>query len=30
MGTAVDFMNSLFAAYPHAKSGELSMEELNS
>lgn len=29
MGTANDFMNSFFAAYPHAKSGELSMEELN-
>lgn len=29
MGTAADFMNSFFGANPHAKSGELSIEELN-
>lgn len=29
MGIANDFMNSFFAAYPYAKSGNLSMKELN-
>ncbi|KEQ28730.1 hypothetical protein N180_04890 [Pedobacter antarcticus 4BY] len=29
MGTADDFMNSFFAAYPHARNGTLSIEELN-
>ena len=29
MDTAADFMDSFFAANPHAKRGELSMEELN-
>jgi hypothetical protein len=29
MGAADDFLNSFFAAYPQAKSGKLSMEELN-
>ena len=29
MGTANDFMNSFFTAYPLAQSGKLSMEELN-
>src|SRR5690606_30024402 len=29
MDIANNFMNSFFSAYPHAKSGKLSMEELN-